>query len=122
MSRERKTIDVWRFFVDYGYGEEHELDEYTPSEARKRLREYQENCPQYPARIRKGREPIKKLHFYGGHELGGYRPAAGLVRSESDPEGTYKIVYVYGRPLERDELGKSGLAFIKEEEKDAGLC
>ena len=117
MSKERKTIDVWRLFVDYGYGEEHELDEYTPSEARKRKREYAENCPQYDTRIVKGREPVKRYYFYGAAELNGHRPACGLLRQESDPEGRYRTVYVYGRPLDREELGKSGLTFIKEEEK-----
>lgn len=27
MAYQRKTRDVWHFYVDYGYGWEHELDE-----------------------------------------------------------------------------------------------
>ena len=56
MAYVRKTVDVWRFYVDYGQGWEHELDEYTWAEAKKRKREYAENCPQYPTKIVKGRE------------------------------------------------------------------
>lgn len=53
---QRKTVDVWRFYVDYGYGWELELEEYSAAEARKRKREYAENCPQWPTKIVKGRE------------------------------------------------------------------
>lgn len=56
----RKTVDCWRFYVDYGYGWEHELTEYSRAEARERQREYAENCPQYPTKIVKGREKIKE--------------------------------------------------------------
>ena len=112
MSRERKTIDVWRLYVDYGFGWEHELDEYTPSEARLRLREYNENCPQYPAKIVRGRERIEKQYYYGAQELNGHRPACCLLREEHDPEGKFMVVYVYGRPLDQKEEREAGLSFI----------
>lgn len=58
MKYKRKTIDVWRLFVDYGCGWEHELTEFTQKDGRQRLKEYRENCPQYPAELRKGRESV----------------------------------------------------------------
>jgi hypothetical protein len=58
MTYQRKTRDVWRFYVNYGYGWEHELDEYSLSEIKKRKKEYRENCPQYPIKVVKGRERI----------------------------------------------------------------
>lgn len=117
MSRERTTIDVLRFYVNYTGTWEHELDEYTPGEARKRRKEYAENCPQYETRIVKGREPVKRYYFYGAAELNGHRPACGLLRQENDPEGRYRIVYVYGRPLDREERAKSELTFLRTEDK-----
>ena len=59
MPYKRKTRDVWRLYVDYGQGWEHELDEFTLDEARQPRKEYRENCPQYPIKIVKGRERIK---------------------------------------------------------------
>lgn len=61
MTRPRKTRDVWRIFVNYGFGHgwEHEISEYDIRSARRVLREYRDNAPQYPARMRKGREPIQ---------------------------------------------------------------
>lgn len=58
MLYQRKTRDVWKLMVNYGYGHgwEHELTEFTIAEARQRLKEYRENCPQYPARIVMARE------------------------------------------------------------------
>ena len=58
---ERKTKDVFVLEVDYGYGDgwEYVLEEDTKLEANKRLKEYRENCPQYSARIRKRRVPLK---------------------------------------------------------------
>lgn len=58
MTYQRKTRDVWRFYVNYGYGWEHELDEYSLSEIKKRKKEYRENCSQYPIKVVKGRERI----------------------------------------------------------------
>ena len=46
MPYKRKTRDVWRLYVDYGQGWEHELDEFTLDEARQTRKEYRENCPQ----------------------------------------------------------------------------
>lgn len=61
MAYQRKTRDCWRLFVNYGYGHgwEHELTEYSREEGRKRLQEYRENCPQYPAKLVKSRERIE---------------------------------------------------------------
>lgn len=49
MAYERKTIDTWELQLNYGYGWEYTLTEYTKKEARERLKEYRENQPQYPA-------------------------------------------------------------------------
>lgn len=57
MARERVTIDVYRVLVDYGQGYEYETTEFTLFEARQRKREYRENCPEYPVKIMKTREP-----------------------------------------------------------------
>lgn len=58
MTYQRKTRDVWRFYVNYGCGWEHEFDEDSFSEIKKRKKEYRENCPQYPIKVVKGRERI----------------------------------------------------------------
>lgn len=52
MAYKRKTRDVWRVEVNYGFGHgwEYQIAEYSKSEAR-------ENC-QYPSRLRKTRERI----------------------------------------------------------------
>ena len=55
MAYERKTIDTWELQLNYGYGWEYTLTEYTRKEARERLKEYRENQPQYPARLVKKR-------------------------------------------------------------------
>lgn len=60
MAYKRKTADEYQLHVNYGYGWEHELSEYTLEEARQRRKEYAENCPQYPTRIVKKRIPIKE--------------------------------------------------------------
>lgn len=52
---ERKTIDTWELQLNYGYGWEYTLTEFTREEARARLKEYRENQPQYPARLVKKR-------------------------------------------------------------------
>jgi hypothetical protein len=46
----RKTIDTWQLHVDYGQGWEHEISESTWKEMKERLKEYRENCPQYPCK------------------------------------------------------------------------
>jgi hypothetical protein len=54
---ERKTRDEYQIWVKYGsaYGFEHEITEDSWKDARDRVREYRENCPQYPVRIVKKR-------------------------------------------------------------------
>ena len=47
MAYERKTIDTWELQLNYGYGWEYTLTEFTREEARARLKEYRENQPQY---------------------------------------------------------------------------
>lgn len=61
MSYKRKTRDVWNIEVNYGYGHgwEVECTEYSLREAKERLKEYRENCPEYPVRIVKKRERIE---------------------------------------------------------------
>lgn len=59
MPYKRKTRDTWELWINYGQGWEHELTEYSFKEIRDRRREYRENCPQYPTRIRMRREKIK---------------------------------------------------------------
>lgn len=56
MAYERKTVDCWRMYVDYGFGWEYELTEYSKVDIKARIREYTENCPQYPIKTVKGRE------------------------------------------------------------------
>lgn len=62
MSYQRKTEDVYEIQVNYGYGHgwESEIEESSRSEAKQRLKEYRENYPQYPARIRRKRVPIAR--------------------------------------------------------------
>lgn len=57
----RKTVDVYRLFVNYGQGWEHEVTEFTHSAIRERVREYRENCPQYPVKWRSGRDRIEPV-------------------------------------------------------------
>jgi hypothetical protein len=51
----RKTVDCWRFFLNYGAGWEHEITEYTFADMRENRRAYRENC-NYPLEIRRCRE------------------------------------------------------------------
>ena len=55
MAYKRKTVDVWRFYLNYGQGWEHEISEYTREEMKVNRKAYRENCS-YPLRIVKGRE------------------------------------------------------------------
>jgi hypothetical protein len=57
MAKERKTLDVYQIHVNYGGGWEYEVGEFTSFYARKRKKEYQQNCPEYPVKIVKKREP-----------------------------------------------------------------
>lgn len=61
MAYKRKTQDVWYIEAHYGYGHgwEVECTEYSLKEAKERIKEYRENCPQYPVRIVKKRERIE---------------------------------------------------------------
>ena len=58
MAYQRKTRDIWKLYVDYGYGWEYEIAEYSRTEIRQRQKEYLENCPQYPTRVVRVRERI----------------------------------------------------------------
>lgn len=60
MTYKRKTVDCWRFYVNYGYGHgwEHEHTELTRAGMKENRRLYRENCP-YPLRIVFGRERIE---------------------------------------------------------------
>jgi hypothetical protein len=62
MTYIRKTRDVFELHVNYGYGHgwEHELSEATLRDARARQREYRDNCPEYPTKIRRTRERIEQ--------------------------------------------------------------
>lgn len=44
MAYKRKTRDRWDIMTNWGYGWECEISEYTYKEARRRLKEYRENC------------------------------------------------------------------------------
>ena len=57
MAYKRKTIDVWRLYVNYGYGWEYETTETTWKGRKENGRLYRENCP-YPQRWRLGRDRI----------------------------------------------------------------
>jgi hypothetical protein len=59
MAYKRKTVDCWRFYLNYGQGWEHEITEYTRDAMKENRKEYQENCD-YPLRIRFGRERIEE--------------------------------------------------------------
>lgn len=56
----RKTKDEYQLLIDYGYGDgwEHETSEDTRAEILKRVKEYRENCPEYPVKWRARRVPI----------------------------------------------------------------
>jgi hypothetical protein len=56
-KRERKTIDVWRIWVNYGQGWEHECSELTWKEAREQVACYRANC-NYPVKVTLGRDYI----------------------------------------------------------------
>lgn len=58
LARKRKTVDCWRFYVNYGHGWEHECTELTRAEMQANRKAYRENCP-YPLRIKFGRERIE---------------------------------------------------------------
>lgn len=56
----RKTIDRWDIETNYGYGWEVENSEYTRADAKRSLREYQENMGgRCHVRMTKHREKIQ---------------------------------------------------------------
>ncbi|MCQ2978074.1 MAG: hypothetical protein MJ232_08675 [archaeon] len=57
MAYIRKTIDTWQLLIDYGYGYDIELTEYSKKEAMQQLKCYRKNI-KYPVKIVKKR--IKK--------------------------------------------------------------
>jgi regulator of protease activity HflC (stomatin/prohibitin superfamily) len=60
--RTRKTVDCWRFYLNYGHGNgwEHEATEFTRTEMQENRRAYNEAGP-WPLKITKGREKIADL-------------------------------------------------------------
>jgi hypothetical protein len=56
MRKHNKYIYGYKIYVNYGLGWEYELWEDSWKEAKQRLNEYRENCPQYPIKASKGRE------------------------------------------------------------------
>lgn len=50
MAYERKTIDTWELQLNYGYGWEYTLTEFTREEARARLKEYREKSASVPSK------------------------------------------------------------------------
>jgi hypothetical protein len=54
--KRNKYLYGWKLYVNYGGGWEYELFELTLSEAKQRIREYRENCPQYLIKMSRGRE------------------------------------------------------------------
>lgn len=56
MSYLRKTIDTYELWINYGQGFEHELTEESYKEIKDRLKEYRDNCPQYPVKMKRKRE------------------------------------------------------------------
>lgn len=56
----RKTRDVWRLYVNYGQGWEHEITEDTYAGYIENKRLYRENCT-YPQRWVQGRERIQEV-------------------------------------------------------------
>lgn len=57
MAYVRTTRDEWQLWVKYdtAHGYEYEVNEPTYKLICQRAREYRENCPQYPLKIKKAR-------------------------------------------------------------------
>lgn len=55
--KNNKYIYGWKFYFDYGYGWEYEVFEDTKEGMRQTRKDYRENCPEYPMKIVRGREP-----------------------------------------------------------------
>lgn len=60
MKYTRKTRDYWKIeqYTGHQYGWEEVCGSYSWKETRANLKEYRENQPEYPVRMRKTREPI----------------------------------------------------------------
>lgn len=54
-----KRLYGWKLWVDYGQGWEYEVFETRYADGRERLREYRENCPEYPVKLKRGYEVIE---------------------------------------------------------------
>ena len=65
MRQPRKTVDCWRFYLNYGQGWELEIIEFTRDAMRENAKAYRENCPQYPLKIVRGREKIEQVPTAG---------------------------------------------------------
>ena len=63
MPRIRKTRDALHLYVNYGHGWEHEVTEYRLADIKARVREYRENCPEYPVKWGFRRERIEAEEF-----------------------------------------------------------
>lgn len=61
MKHIRKTEDIYNIMGNYGQGWEVVTAETDRKEARARLKEYNENEPQYPHKIIKKREKIERV-------------------------------------------------------------
>ena len=61
MSYKRKTQDVWRFYLNYGQGWEHECTELTREAMKENRKAYRENCPGIPLKIERGRDKIEEV-------------------------------------------------------------
>ena len=59
MAYTRKTVDCWRFYLNYGQGWEHEITEYTREAMQENRKAYRDNCD-YPLRVVRGRERIEQ--------------------------------------------------------------
>jgi len=55
---QRKTIDTWEIWTNYGFGWEHECTEFNRHDAGDRRREYNENA-RCAVKIKRKREPLK---------------------------------------------------------------
>jgi len=54
--KNNKYLYGYKILVNYGYGWEYEIFEETLKEAKQRIEEYRENCPQYSVKLSQGRE------------------------------------------------------------------
>lgn len=52
--KKNKYSYIWRLWIDYGQGWEHELDELTKDEYKVNRKAYRENCP-YPQKWTRAR-------------------------------------------------------------------